>query len=115
MKHFFKKGQSLTGLATVIILLVIAGIVVLFGMDVMSDVGKDIACVNDGVLNESNNLCLNSTGGTAGTGLSYGGNATLSSQEGLGNITTKFPLLGTIIIVAVILAALGAFLAFRVG
>ncbi len=85
-----KKAQiNLAGLATIVILLVVTGIVVIFGLDVMDTVDDDF---------------------TAG---SFPANASLDTQEGLSNVSAKFPLLGTIIIVSVILAALGSFLAFR--
>lgn len=87
-----KKGQiNLAGLATIVILLVVTGIVVVFGLDVMDTVDDDF---------------------TANT---LPANASLDTQEGIANVSAKFPLLGTIIIVSVILAALGSFLAFRMG
>lgn len=114
-----KKGQDLNlgGLATIVILLVVAGIVVVFGLDVTGDVPDyDKMCSNSGTYNATGaRNCYNSTGGSAGTGYTYIANSSFSTEDGVSNISAKFPLLGTIIIVSVILAALGAFLAFRIG
>lgn len=94
MRKLKKKGQitaGVSGLVTIVIILVVAGIVAVFGLDVMDTVDDDF---------------------TANT---YPANASLDTQEGIANISAKFPLLGTIVIVGVILAALAGFLVFRAG
>lgn len=87
-----KKGQvtgQLAGLVGVVIIVVVAAIVAIFGFDVLDTVDNDFAAN------------------------SYGANASADAQEGISNITAKFPLLGTIIVVGIVLAALTGFLVFR--
>lgn len=92
MKLMNKKGQIASGmqqLVAIIILVVVAGVVAVAGLDATGTLGADFAA------------------GSAGK------NATDDVNQGVQNISGKFPLLGTIAVFSVILIGLAGFLAFR--
>ena len=94
--------------------LVVTGIGVAFGLNVMSDVRDDFVTQNSAA-----NCGLNSTGGTGGTigysacGIEY--NATGSAIEGVAKIPEKMPLIATVIVAALLIGILVRYLFVKFG
>jgi len=93
-----KKGQmataigGLTGLATVVILFVVIGMVAAFGSDIIQDTQDDLGADTQAY------------------------NNTVKANEGIGNLTDKMPTLATVLIGAfIILILVSAFAVFGVG
>ena len=108
MKKQVAKFEFSAVLISAVVGLVIVAILAAFGQDIVGDVRDDYKTTSCG---------LNSTGGTGGailyTGCSYEANTTLYGQQGVDNMSKKFPTLGTVVIAGILIATLIGFLAFR--
>ena len=100
-KKMDKKGQmgaavaGLTALATVVILMVVIGMVSAFGSQIIQDTTDDINAT------APNSIAVNNT---------------LHANEGINNLTSKMPILATVLIGAfIILILISAFAVFGVG
>ena len=103
MKLFKKKKKAqagmstavagLTSLAVVVILFVVIGMISAFGSDIVQDTQDDL------------------------TDYTQAYNNTVSAQSGIGNITSKLPTLGTVMIgafiILILVAAFGSFVGFN--
>jgi len=100
-------------------ILVVTAIGAAFGVQVLGDIRDDTATTNcaertDGftAYNETAQVCQNSTGGQVSVGTAEF-NATVSGITGVGNISAKFGIIGTMIAAMVILGMLATFLVLR--
>lgn len=90
--------------------LVVAGILVAFGLQILGDMQTDMVTQTTG-------CGLNSTGGTAGT-LLYTGcgadyNATGDTIEGVSGLSSKIPLIATIVVAVLVIGLLVGGFAMR--
>jgi len=96
---------GLTSLAVVVILFVVIGMISAFGSDIVQDTSTDLLTATSGCNSTSVVEC----------GQAY--NNTISAQSGIGNITTKLPTLGTVMIgafiILILVAAFGSFVGFN--
>jgi hypothetical protein len=128
MKHLTKKGQMLGGggftpLLALGLGLVIAGILFAIGMQILGNLRDTSAvCATAGTTvlsyDSSNQSCYNASGGAIGdagnikpTNADF--NASVQGLEGMGNVSGKFPLIGTvvaaIVVIGLVVAGLGVY------
>lgn len=136
-----KKGQGLGlgMLITVVIIFLIVGLAAIFSLDIIEDTEKDF-CTSDGhnyvgntclgcenavypYFNSSDNKCYNSTSGVGSTSVvsiiagKASTNATGDVVLGISKVPEKMPTLGNVaiaaIIIGVLLAAFGGFMAYK--
>jgi hypothetical protein len=102
-------------LPTIAVSLVVAGIVFAIGLQIASDTGSNIGeddCA--GYWNESSDTCqTNSTSTTQLSANSGAYNATSNTVEGMGKVTGKFPLIGTVVAAVIVLGLVIGGLQFR--
>ena len=90
--------------------LVVAGIGVAYGLNVMAGVRDGMCSYGYSIASQK---CKNSTGGTGGVSDNAEVNATEQAIIGVATLPSKFPMLATIIIAAVILGVLIRYLVVR--
>lgn len=94
--------------------LVVAGIGIAYGLNVMGDLRNDMICETDGaVYNPANGNCglTNSTGHVNNNTLyTAEGNATVNAITGVAKIPAKLPLIVTVIVAAIIIGILVRYL-----
>ena len=98
--------------------LVVAGIGIAYGIDVMSDIKGDVEpCQNtSNFFNTTDITCrLSSTNTAIGGGTSPQYNASNDSIEAVGKIPEKMPMIATVIIAAIIIGILVRYLMVRFG
>jgi hypothetical protein len=82
---------------------VAVGVLLSFGLSIQSDVRKDFVVL-------AANCGQNSSGGTGGTisyaACGYAYNATLNAQVANSNLSSKLPILATVIIASIVVAVL---------
>lgn len=96
--------------------LVVMGIGIAYGLNVMSDVKTDMTECGSGLwFNSSDNLCYNGSSGStvAGTGFSAEWNATNDAITGVAKLPEKMPLIATVIVAAVIIGVLVRYLVVK--
>jgi hypothetical protein len=86
-------------IVTVAIILVVIAIVMAIGQNLLSDTKTDI------MTDEVQTATCNVTSGVA-TSCGYATNATIGMQSGLGKISDKFPLIGTVIVLVIVISLL---------
>lgn len=88
------------------IVIIVLGIAIAYGLDVMGDVAVDMACNDTYTFNASAGNCYLTTNAsiTAGTSLEY--NATIDAQEGVAEIPARLPTLVGVVLAAVIIGIL---------
>ena len=101
LKIQLKKGQMtnvLMPIVLVAIILVVIAIVMAVGQQLLTETATGMR--------------FNEGGGTSGcnstttTNCSYAYNSTINMQDGLGKISAKFPLIGTVIVLVIVIALL---------
>ena len=100
MKHSISKFQ-IQDLLPIGMTLVVLGIALAYGLQVMGDVQEDIEIAND------------PTWTTASGTVTTAGNATGDAIEGVAEIPSKLPTIATVIVAAVIIGILVTYLANR--
>lgn len=132
-----KKGQaaSLMTIATVVLVFLLAGMAAIYSLDILEDSREDFcdysygelsdSCVNCNatlVFNDSDFECHNTSDGASEAATKYivqdtSFNSTTSGMDGVALIPDKMPTLGSVVIAAIIigvlLAAFGGFVALR--
>ena len=93
--------------------LVVAGIGIAYGMDVLGDVSDDV--VNAQTLTATCNSTLNGGTGSITTGCGAQFNATQDAIGATGKIPDKMPMIATVIIAAIIIGILVRYLMVRFG
>jgi hypothetical protein len=102
MTKMQKKGQMtgvLLPIVAVAIILVVIAIVLGVGQNLLSDTKADV------MRGETQTATCNVTSGIA-TSCGYATNATIGMQTGLGKVSDKFPLIGTVIVLVIIIGLL---------
>lgn len=98
-----QKKAQMTGvlmpIVAVAIILVVIAIVMAIGQNLLSDTKNDI------VRAETQTATCNVTSGVM-TSCGYAANSTIQMQSGLGKISDKFPLIGTVIVLVIVIALL---------
>ena len=96
--------------------IVVLGIGLGYGLNVMGDVKEDMSdCNSTFTYNHSTGLCQNATGTTFHPSV-YGGaefNATGDAMVGVGKLSSKLPLIVTVIVAAIIIGILVRYLMVR--
>ena len=96
--------------------IIVLGIGLGYGLNVMGDVKEDMSdCNATFTYNESTALCQNATGTTYHPSV-YGGaefNATGDAMTGVGNLSSKLPLIVTVIVASIIIGILVRYLMVR--
>ena len=106
---------DITDMLPIGITLVVAGIGIAYGMDVLGDVSDDV--VKAQTLTATCNSTLNGGGMnyTVTTGCGAQFNATQDAIGGVGKIPDKMPMIATVIIAAIIIGILVRYLMVRFG
>ena len=98
-----KKGQ-ITGvlmpIVMVVIILVVIAIVMAVGQQMLSDTR------DDAYKSEATTATCNVSSGISTGCTTYGVNSTKAMQSGLGKIADKFPLIGTVIVLVIVIGLL---------
>lgn len=90
--------------------LVVLGIGVSYGLEVMGDV-RDDTCTHG--VDATTGQCTNSTGGTGGEEETASWNATDDAMTGVSKLPSKLPLIATVVIAAIVIGVLVRYLAMQ--
>ena len=113
---------EMTQLVVFILILVIAGIAAMIGLNINNNIGDTLASCNTGFSYDSDlDLCLNATNATqthdrvSPANLEW--NASVDTSTGISNLTAQFPNIGLVVAAVVIIGLLitGFAFAFRGG
>ena len=94
--------------------LVVAGIGIAYGLNVMGDLRDDMICQTSGYgWSDTYKICCSANGATCttnDTSYSYAGNSTIDAIVGVSKIPAKLPLIVTVVVAAIIIGILVRYL-----
>lgn len=114
MKQLQKKGQLQIGdILPLALILVVAGIGVAFGLNVVNDLKDSTLCEGSQTYNATADTCQLSASNTTDAGGSAALNATKDTVTGVAKFSSKFGIIATVIVAAIVIGLLTRFLAPR--